>query len=207
MGKKPGGAKAPFTLPELPFARDALEPHISSRTLEFHYGKHHRGYIDKTNKAVKGTAYANDSLVSIIQKTAGKAEARNIFNNAAQAWNHTFYWNGMKPGGGGQPGGALMEQIKQDFGSFDNFKKEMAAAAGVFGSGWGWLVADKGRLATMSTSNADNPIAHGRTPILVVDVWEHAYYLDYQNRRGAYVEAWLDNLVNWDFAAENFRAA
>jgi Fe-Mn family superoxide dismutase len=199
---------APFEFPNLPFAQDALEPVISERTLSFHYGKHHKGYFNKTNDFVKGTKYATMPLAQIVKTAATDPGAGAIFNNAAQFWNHTFYWNSLSPNGGGKPAGELAEKIESQFGGLGNLKAEfMDAATGQFGSGWAWLVLDKGELKTMNTPNADNPVAHGMTPLLTIDVWEHAYYLDYQNARGEYVDAVLDKLLNWKFAEANFQKA
>jgi Fe-Mn family superoxide dismutase len=197
-------ASNPFTLPPLPWPDDALSPHISPNTVGFHYGKHHQGYVNNLNKLVTGTSMADQPLENIIQATAGKADQTAIFNNAAQIWNHTFYWNSLKPKGGGKPTGALMEHIEKDFNNFDVFKAEFAkAAASQFGSGWAWLVKDGDKLTIVKTGNADTPIAHGQKPLLTIDVWEHAYYLDYQNRRADYVAAIMDHLINWEFAEQN----
>jgi len=188
----------PFTLPELPYSKDALAPHISERTLSFHHGKHHQAYVTKLNAAVEGTDLANKSLDELIRTQKG-----GVFNNAAQVWNHTFYWNSMAPNGGGAPSGKIAEAIKVAFGSFDTFKEKFsAAAAGHFGSGWAWLVQDGGKLAIVETHDAGNPITDGKKPILTCDVWEHAYYLDYQNARPDYIKAWW-SLVNWEFANKN----
>lgn len=192
-----------ITLPDLPYAQNALEPHISASTLGFHHGKHHNAYVTNLNKLIEGTDFAKASLEEIIKKSDG-----GIFNNAAQVWNHTFYWHSMKPKGGGVPSGKLAEQINKDFGSFDKFKEEFAnAGATQFGSGWAWLVLDGGKLAVTKTANAETPLTKGQTPLLTMDVWEHAYYLDFQNRRPDYISTFLSSLVNWDFAAENFAAA
>lgn len=194
----------PITLPALPYDRSALEPHISSRTLDFHYGKHHNAYVTNLNKLIEGTELANESLENIVTKTAGNPDKAGIFNNAAQVWNHTFYWHSMKPNGGGKPSGNLASKIDADFGSFDNFTKALTnAGLTQFGSGWAWLVLKNGKLDIMKTPNADTPIAHGIKPLLTVDVWEHAYYLDYQNARGDYLDIFLKHLVNWDFANTN----
>lgn len=199
-----GSEDGMIKLPALPYKTDALEPYISEETIRFHYGKHHSGYVKKLNRMIKGTAYADLSIETIIQKTHGNAGEVGIFNNAAQVFNHTFYWNSMKPGGGGVPAGIIAEKIKADFGGFDAFKKAFASAAlSQFGSGWAWLVKEGDALKIIKTSNADTPIAQGLTPLLTIDVWEHAYYLDYQNRRGDYIEAYLENLVNWEFAHTN----
>ncbi len=189
-----------FELPSLPYAKDALAPHISQETLEYHHGKHHQAYVNKINDLVKGTEFEKASLEDIIKKAEG-----GTFNNGAQVWNHTFYWNCLSPKGGGEPSGALADAINKAFGSFDKFKEKFTAtAAGTFGSGWAWLVKNSdGSLEIVSKSNANNPIRDGKTPILTCDVWEHAYYIDYRNARPKYIEAFW-NLVNWDFAAKNF---
>jgi len=194
----------PFELPALPYAADALEPHYSANTISFHHGKHHQAYVTKLNELVPGTAHENSSLEEIIKATAGDAGQAAVFNNAAQIWNHTFFWNSMKPGGGGAAGGALGDAIARDFGSQDGFAEAFTAAAvGRFGSGWAWLVADGDSLKVVNTLNAETPITQGLTPLITIDVWEHAYYLDYQNRRPDFLQSFLDNLVNWDFANAN----
>jgi Fe-Mn family superoxide dismutase len=188
------------TLPELPFVKDALAPHISEKTIEFHYGKHHNAYVEKTNALVKGTDLEGQTLEAIIQKTSGDAAKAALFNNAAQVWNHSFYWQCMKPGGGGKPSGAAAGLIDKAFGSYDTFAEQFKdAGATQFGSGWAWLVLKDGGLEITKTANADTPLAHGLKPVLTVDVWEHAYYLDYQNRRPDYLGAFIQNLINWDF--------
>lgn len=195
----------PITLPPLPYAYDALEPHIGAATLETHYDKHHRGYVDKTNNAIAGTERATQSLEQIVRESEG-----SLFNNAAQSWNHTFYWHSMTPGGGTTPGDELKSALARDFGSVDAFKRELADAANnQFGSGWAWLALERGgKLRVLSTSDADTPLAHdGMVPLLTCDVWEHAYYLDYRNQRAKYVTAFLEHLVNWEFAEQNLRAA
>jgi Fe-Mn family superoxide dismutase len=195
-------------LPALPYSLDALEPHISARTLEFHHGKHHAAYVTNLNNLVAGSELADHSLEDTILAVAGDASKAGVFNNAAQVWNHTFYWQGMKPGGGGAPSGELAAKIDADFGSFDAFKEQFkAAGATQFGSGWAWLVLDNGTLKITKTGNADLPLAHGQKALLTMDVWEHAYYLDYQNRRPDYMTTFLDKLVNWDFVAANLAAA
>jgi len=195
---------SPHVLPPLPYADNALDPVISAKTLGFHYGKHHKGYVDNLNKLIAGTEFADLSLEKIITQTAGKADKTAIFNNAAQTWNHTFYWHSLKPKGGGEPPAVLKQKIEASFGTVDACKKELATAAlAQFGSGWGWLVLKNGKLEVMKTSNADTPIAHGLKPLLTVDVWEHAYYLDYQNRRSDYLDSFIKNLINWDFANSN----
>jgi Fe-Mn family superoxide dismutase len=193
-----------YVLPPLPYAENALEPVISAKTIAFHYGKHHKGYVDNLNKLIAGTELAGLPLEKIIAETAGKADKAAIFNNAAQVWNHTFYWNSLNPRGGGEPPAALKQKIEASFGSLDACKKELAATAmAQFGSGWVWLVQDGDKLKVFKTSNADLPLTKGMKPLLTIDVWEHAYYLDYQNRRADYVNAVLDKLINWDFAADN----
>ena len=195
---------APFSLPRLPYAENALEPVISARTLGFHYGKHHKTYVDTLNKLVSGTDLADQPLEAVVRATAGKSDKSKIFNNAAQVWNHAFYWRCLKPKGGGDPDGTLGERIAADFGSADKFRKEFSeAAVSQFGSGWAWLVSDRGRLKVVKTGNADVPFVNGQTPLLTLDVWEHAYYLDYQNRRAVYVDAVIGKLLNWEFASDN----
>jgi Fe-Mn family superoxide dismutase len=198
----------PIELPSLPYAVDALEPHVSRTTLEIHHGRHHRAYVEKTQSLVAGTPLAAASLEEIIAKTAGKKAKTALFNNAAQAWNHTFYWSSLSPRGGGAPSGELAQLIDRDFASHAAFVDAFKAAAiGQFGSGWAWLVLDGGRLAIAATSNADTPLARDQVPLLTVDVWEHAYYLDYQNRRADYVTTFLDKLANWEFASRNLEQA
>ena len=195
------------SLPALPYDLDALEPHISRSTLEFHHGKHHAGYVTNLNKLVEGTELADKSLEETITAVAGDASKAGVFNNAAQVWNHSFYWQCIKPAGGGMPSGALAEKIDADFGSFDAFVEQFkTAGATQFGSGWAWLVLDGGSLKVTKTANADLPLAHGTKALLTMDVWEHAYYLDYQNRRPDYMATFLDKLVNWDFVAANLAA-
>jgi Fe-Mn family superoxide dismutase len=185
-------------LPPLPYAMDALEPYISRETLEYHYGKHHKAYVDNLNNLIAGTEFENLSLEEILLKAQGP-----IFNNAAQVWNHTFYWNCMKPHGGGEPDGKLADAIRRDFGSFEAFKEAFSkAAVSLFGSGWAWLVKSGDKLEIVQTSNAGNPMTSGQKPLLTCDVWEHAYYIDYRNARAKYVENFW-NLVNWDFVAHN----
>jgi superoxide dismutase, Fe-Mn family len=197
-------ADAPFVLPSLPYAENALEPVISGRTMSFHYGKHHRAYVENLNKLITGTEYANFPLEKIITVTAGHPEKAAIFNNAAQVWNHTFYWKSMKPKGGGEPPNELRRKIETSFGSVEACKKELVGAAvSQFGSGWAWLVLDGDKLKVVKTANAEIPFTTGKKPVLTIDVWEHAYYLDYQNRRADYVNAVLDKLINWEFALQN----
>jgi len=203
-GTSPGQAGSAITLPPLPYAQNALAPAISENTISFHYGKHHQTYVSNTLKMIAGTEFAASTLEEIIRKTAGKADQTGLFNNAAQVFNHTFYWNSMKPGGGGQPTGRIAEKIKESFGSYDKFAEAFAnAAATQFGSGWAWLVQDAGKLQVLKTANADTPIVRALTPLITIDVWEHAYYLDYQNRRADYIKAFMDKLLNWDFAEKN----
>ena len=193
-----------IVLPPLPWAQNALEPVVSAKTVGFHYGKHHKTYVDMVNKTIAGTEYADMTLEKLIGATAGKTDKTAIFNNAAQVWNHTFYWNSLRPKGGGEPPSMLKQKIEAAFGSVDACKKELSAAAvGQFGSGWAWLVADAGKLKIVKTADAETPITHGVRPLLTVDVWEHAYYLDYQNKRADYVNAVLDKLINWEFAERN----
>lgn len=188
-----------FDLPPLPYEMNALEPFISTTTMEYHYGKHHRTYVENLNKLVKGTEFENMSLDKIIKSTVDNPAYTAIFNNAAQAWNHEFFWKCMTPNGGGAPQGEMLARLEKDFGSYENFRQEFKnAATGQFGSGWAWLAEKDGRLIVMKTSNADTPLAHEMNPILTLDVWEHAYYLDYQNRRVEFIDAYLDHLVNWN---------
>jgi Fe-Mn family superoxide dismutase len=197
-----------FTLPPLPYAENALEPVISANTLSFHYGKHHKTYVDNLNKLATGTEYESMPLEQVIRDTAGKADKAGLFNNSAQVWNHTFFWSCLKGGGGGKPTGRIAQLIESDLGGYDNFRKEFAnACVTQFGSGWGWLVVEGGKLRIMKTPNAENPLAKGIAALLTIDVWEHAYYLDYQNRRPDFVNAVIDKLLNWDFAAENLARA
>jgi Fe-Mn family superoxide dismutase len=197
-----------FELPPLPYPKNALEPHMSEKTFEFHYGKHHQAYVTNLNNLVKDTPMASQSLEEIIKATAKDESKAGIFNNAAQVWNHTFFWNSMKPNGGGAPSGALAQKIDAAFGSLDKFKEAFkTAAVGQFGSGWAWLVVEGGTLKITKTPNAVNPMAQGQTALLTCDVWEHAYYLDYQNRRPDFVQTFLDKLVNWEFVAANLSKA
>ena len=191
-------------LPSLPYEATALEPYISATTLGFHHGKHHQTYVTNTNNLIKGTDLENASLEELIKASANNPEKAGLFNNAAQVWNHTFYWNGMKKGGGGAPSGAIAAKINEDFGSFDAFAEAFKnAGLTQFGSGWAWLVLDGGKLKITKTPNADTPMAHGQKALLTVDVWEHAYYLDYQNKRADYIDIFLKHLVNWDFVNTN----
>jgi len=198
----------PFTLPPLPYADTALDPVISANTLGFHYGKHHRGYVDNLNKAVAGTPFADMPLEKIIAATVGVADKSAVYNNASQHWNHSFYWRSLRPQGGGDPPAALRQKIESSFGSVDACRKELQAAATTqFGSGWAWLVQEGGRIAVAKTGNADSPVAKGQRPLAVIDVWEHAYYLDYQNRRADHVAAVIGKLLDWQFVADNLGAA
>jgi Fe-Mn family superoxide dismutase len=193
-----------FKLPDLPFKQDALEPHISSRTMSYHYGKHHQGYVDKLNKAVDGTRWESKSLEEIIVANAGNDGDSNLFNNAAQIWNHSFFWNSMAPDGGGKADGGVAKLIDESFGGADKFKKKFVeAAAGQFGSGWAWLVVKDGQLDVVTTSDAMTPLAKGVHPLACCDTWEHAYYLDYQNDKKSFFEAFCDHLINWDFVQDN----
>jgi Fe-Mn family superoxide dismutase len=198
-----------FELPALPYEKNALEPHMSANTFDFHHGKHHNTYVVNLNKLLEGSPLEGKSLEDIITATTGDASKAGMFNNAAQVWNHTFFWNSMSPNGGGAPTGDLAAKIDEAFGSLDGFKEKFKeAGATQFGSGWAWLVVgDGGKLEIVKTPNAENPMTQGKTPLLTCDVWEHAYYLDYQNRRPDFLAAFLDNLVNWDFAAENLANA
>ena len=190
-----------FTLPELPYSKDALAPHISAETLEYHHGKHHKAYVDKLNELLAGKPEADKKLEEVIMSSEGP-----VFNNAAQIWNHTFYWSSMKPKGGGEPTGDLAAAITRDFGGFDKFKTEFTQAGITqFGSGWAWLVLEGGKLKVTKTGNADLPMKHGQKALLTMDVWEHAYYIDYRNARPKYIETFLTSLANWDFALENLK--
>ena len=198
----------PFELPPLPYAKDALAPHISANTLDFHHGKHHQAYVTNLNNLTKDTPLASKGLEEVIKEVAGDSGKVGIFNNAAQVWNHTFFWHCMKPAGGGKPTGQVASAIDQGFGSYEKFVEEFKnACVTQFGSGWGWLAVENGTVKVIKTPNADLPLAHGQKALLTCDVWEHAYYLDYQNRRPDYVQAFLDNLVNWDFVNENLAKA
>jgi Fe-Mn family superoxide dismutase len=194
-----------FTLPALPYEENALEPVISAKTLSFHYGKHHQAYVNKLNELVSGTEFADMKLEDVIAKTAGRADKAGIFNNAAQVWNHTFYWNCLSPKGGGKPSGQIGRKIAADFGSYENFIKQFAEAGiAQFGSGWVWLVEDEGVLKIIKTPNAENPMSQKKgKALLVLDVWEHAYYLDYQNRRNDYLKTVIEKLISWEFAEKN----
>lgn len=197
-----------YALPDLPYDYTALEPYISRKTLEFHHDKHHAAYVKKFNDAVKGTELDSKSIEEVIKAVANDANKIGIFNNAAQAWNHSFYWKCMKPNAGGTPTGELAKKIDADFGSFEKFVEAFKnAGATQFGSGWAWLVLDSGTLKVSKTLNADNPLTSNQVPLLTMDVWEHAYYLDYQNKRPEYIDTFLSKLVNWDFVAENLTAA
>lgn len=193
-----------INLPELPYAKDALAPYISANTLEFHYGKHHKTYVDNVNKLIAGTDLEGKALEEIIKAVAKDPAKAGIFNNAAQVWNHSFYWKCLKPKGGGAPSGAVAAKINATFGSYDKLVEELKnAGATQFGSGWAWLVLDGSDLKVIKTPNADTPLAHGQKALLTIDVWEHAYYLDYQNRRPDYLAAVIQNLINWDFVNAN----
>ncbi|MGL5082865.1 MAG: superoxide dismutase [Microcoleaceae cyanobacterium] len=198
-----------FELPTLPYAADALESSgMSAQTFSFHHGKHHAAYVNNLNKMIEGTDLAGKSLEEIVKATVGDSAKAGIFNNAAQVWNHSFFWQCMKPSGGGQPSGALAKKISADFGSFDKFVEAFKTAATTqFGSGWAWLVLDGGTLKVTKTLNAENPLTTGVTPLLTLDVWEHAYYLDFQNARPGYIDNFLSKLVNWDFVAANLARA
>ncbi|KDA03822.1 MAG: superoxide dismutase [Hyphomonas oceanitis] len=194
-----------FSLPDLPYGRGDLAPHISEETLNYHHGKHHQAYVDNLNKMIEGTDLEGKSLEEIIKVTAADKSKAGLFNNAAQVWNHTFYWHSMTPNGGGKPTGKIAAKIESDLGGYDQFVKDFkAAGGGQFGSGWAWLVLKDGKLAITKTPNAETPLTEaGVTPILTMDVWEHAYYLDYQNSRPNYMDAFINKLINWDFANKN----
>lgn len=193
-----------ITLPQLPFEKDALAPYISANTLDFHHGKHHKAYVDNLNKLIEGTELASKSLEEIIKIAAKDSSKAGIFNNAAQVWNHSFYWQCLKKAGGGAPTGVVGEKIKATWGNFEKFADELKnAGITQFGSGWAWLISEGNELKITKTANADTPIAHGQKPLLTIDVWEHAYYLDYQNRRPDYISAVIQNLINWDFVNAN----
>ncbi|MEO7743096.1 MAG: superoxide dismutase [Usitatibacter sp.] len=201
-------ATGPFTLPPLPWAENALEPVISARTIGLHYGKHHKAYVTKLNELVAGTRFADMPLEKVVAETAGRQEHRKIFNNAAQAWNHTFFWSCLGPGAGGAPKGELAQRMDAELGGHAKFAESFGQAAiDCFGSGWAWLVDRGGKLEILATSNADTPIAKGATPLLAIDVWEHAYYVDYENRRPEFVKAVIDKLLNWEFAQAQLDAA
>jgi superoxide dismutase, Fe-Mn family len=194
-------------LPDLPYEPNALEPYISKETVALHYGKHHQSYVEKANRLIAGTPHEKQSLEKIIINSAEKGQTA-IFNNAAQAFNHEFYWNGIDPKGGGKPSGAIQESINKSFGGYDQFADAFfQSAMSQFGSGWTWLIAEGDKLTIMNTSNADTPIASGKKPLITLDLWEHAYYLDYQNKRGEYIQAFLTHLVNWSFAEVNLASA
>jgi Fe-Mn family superoxide dismutase len=196
-----------FKLPELPYAQDALAPHISSETMALHYGKHHKGYVDTLNKLTADDPINNLSLITVIHQTHDVAALKKIFNNAAQSWNHDFFWKSMKPAGGGAATGDIAAHIDRDFGSYDAFVVAFnAAAAAHFGSGWLWLTFSDGMIEIMTTHDADLPLVHDRTALACCDLWEHAYYLDYHNRRADFVQVFLDHLINWDFVNANFAA-
>jgi Fe-Mn family superoxide dismutase len=197
-----------FELPPLPYPKNALEPHMSAKTLEFHYGKHHQTYVTNLNKLVQDSPLAKEPLESVIKATAKDEAKVTIFNNAAQVWNHTFFWNCMKPNGGGRPSGAVAQRLERSLGGFDAFQEKFKEAATTqFGSGWAWLVLDGNELKVTKTPNAMNPLAQGQTALLTCDVWEHAYYLDYQHRRPDFVQTFLDKLVNWEFVTSNLAEA
>ncbi|MGJ3248030.1 MAG: superoxide dismutase [Elainellaceae cyanobacterium] len=197
-----------YDLPPLPYDYSALEPHISKRTLEFHHDKHHAKYVNTYNSLIGDAGMADKPIEEVIKAAFNDSQMSKLHNNAAQAWNHTFYWNCMKPDGGGLPSGELADKINSDLGGLDQFKEAFkSAATGQFGSGYAWLVLDNGTLKVVNTLNAENPMVHGQTPLLTMDVWEHAYYLDYQNGRASYADTFLNNLVNWDFVAQNLADA
>jgi len=201
-----GRTNMPFELPTLPYGKNALAPHISENTINYHYGKHHQAYITNLNNLISGTDLADKSLEEIIKISANDKTKAGIFNNSAQVWNHTFYWHSMKPNGGGKPSGEVLKQIESDFGSYENFVTEFKnAGATQFGSGWAWLVLDSGKLKVIKTGNAETPLTTSAKPLMTMDVWEHAYYLDFQNARPTYIDTFLNHLVNWDFVNENLK--
>ena len=201
-----GRTNMPFELPTLPYGKNALAPHISENTINYHYGKHHQAYITNLNNLIAGTDFANKSLEEIIKISANDKTKAGIFNNSAQVWNHTFYWHSMKPNGGGKPTGEVLKKIETDFGSYENFVTEFKnAGATQFGSGWAWLVLDADKLKVVKTGNAETPLTTSAKPLMTMDVWEHAYYLDFQNARPSYIDTFLNHLVNWDFVAENLK--
>jgi Fe-Mn family superoxide dismutase len=198
----------PVVLPSLPYAYDALLPHVSKETLEFHHGRHHRAYVETVNRLIKDTRLAGLDLESLMTEAAKDPSLRALLNNAAQAWNHTFLWRSLRPPGGGPSTGAIADRIRVDFGSHERLAERLIVAATTqFGSGWAWLVLDGDSLQVMQTANADTPLLHGKVPLLTIDVWEHAYYIDYRNRRDAYVKAVVDYLLDWDFANANLERA
>lgn len=201
-----GRTNMPFELPTLPYGKNALAPHISENTINYHYGKHHQAYVTNLNNLISGTDLADKSLEEIIKISANDKTKAGIFNNSAQVWNHTFYWHSMKPNGGGKPSGEVLKQIESDFGSYENFVTEFKnAGATQFGSGWAWLVLDSGKLKVVKTGNAETPLTTSAKPLMTMDVWEHAYYLDFQNARPTYIDTFLNHLVNWDFVNENLK--
>jgi Fe-Mn family superoxide dismutase len=203
---KNSGVSMPFELPTLPYAKNALAPHISENTMNYHYGKHHQAYVTNLNNLIVGTDLEKKSLEDIIKISANDKTKAGIFNNSAQVWNHTFYWHSMKPNGGGKPNGTVLKKIESDFGSYENFINEFKnAGATQFGSGWAWLVLDNNKLKVVKTGNAETPLTTSAKPLMTMDVWEHAYYLDFQNARPTYIDTFLNHLVNWDFVAENLK--
>ncbi len=205
FSKEANQSSGPFILPNLPYGKEDLAPHLTAETLDYHHGKHHNAYVTNLNKLIENHDLESKSLEEIILASSGKADMAGIFNNAAQIWNHTFFWHSMKKSGGGKPSGPLLSKIEADFGSFDDFiAKFKEAGATQFGSGWAWLVSDKGTLKVIKTPNAALPITDGLVPLLTCDVWEHAYYIDYRNRRPDYIAVFLEHLANWDFAEKNF---
>ena len=201
-----GRTNMPFELPTLPYGKNALAPHISENTINYHYGKHHQAYVTNLNNLISGTDLADKSLEEIIKISANDKTKVGIFNNSAQVWNHTFYWHSMKPNGGGKPTGEVLKHIESDFGSYENFVTEFKnAGATQFGSGWAWLVLDSGKLKVVKTGNAETPLTTSAKPLMTMDVWEHAYYLDFQNARPTYIDTFLNHLVNWDFVNENLK--
>ncbi|MBN1571418.1 MAG: superoxide dismutase [Acidobacteria bacterium] len=197
-------AASPISLPPLPYAQNALAPVITENTISFHYGKHHQAYVNNTIKMIAGTELEKAGLEEIVKRTAGRSDQASLFNNAAQVYNHNFFWDSMKPGGGGEPRGKMADKINESFGSYQKFVEAFSsAAASQFGSGWAWLVQEGGKLKVVKTSNAETPLTTSAKPLITIDVWEHAYYLDYQNRRADYIKAFVEKLLNWDFAGKN----
>lgn len=200
------GEKMPFELPKLPYEKTALAPHISENTINFHYGKHHQAYVTNLNNLIAGSDLEKKSLEEVIKISHADKTKAGIFNNAAQVWNHTFYWHSMKPNGGGKPSVVVLDKIIADFGSYENFVSEFKNAGAIqFGSGWAWLVLENGKLKVVKTGNAETPLTSSAIPLMTMDVWEHAYYLDFQNARPTYIDTFLNHLVNWDFVAENLK--
>lgn|SRR3989338_220259 len=208
INKNKRGANMTFELPKLPYEKNALAPYISENTMNYHYGKHHQAYVTNLNKLLEGSDLASKTLEEVMKISATDSAKVGIFNNAAQVWNHSFYWNSMKPNGGGKPSGEVLKKIEADFGSYEKFVEEFKnAGATQFGSGWSWLVLENGKLKIVKTANAATPLTSSAKPLMTMDVWEHAYYLDYQNARPTYIDSFLNHLLNWDFVAQNLKNA